>query len=92
MIIDSNQIKALTKEDSLLLLQTGIVLLDQLIGGDNTALESIELIIQRLDDLESHTYATKLQETLDFYGSIENDTNVIDIFLIVNPKDKMEGE
>jgi len=82
MIIDSNQIKALTKEDSLLLLQTGIVLLDQLIDGDNTALESIELIIQRLDDLESHTYATKLQETLDYYGSIEDE----------DYEDEMDGE
>lgn len=79
MIIDNNQIKAMTKEDTDLLFLTALVLMNRLNGGDNTVLEYIELIIQRLDDLESHTYATKLQETLDFYGSIEDE-------------DEMEGE
>jgi hypothetical protein len=79
MIIDNKELKALTKEDTDLLLQTGISLIHRLNGGDNTVLEYIELIIQRLDDLESHTYATKLQDALDYYGSIEDE-------------DEMEGE
>ena len=79
MIIDNNQIKAMTKEDTDLLFLTALVLMNRLNGGDNTVLEYIELIIQRLDDLESHTYATKLQDALDYYGSIEDE-------------DEMEGE
>jgi len=79
MIIDNNQIKAMTKEDTDLLFLTALVLMNRLNDGDNTVLEPIELIIQRLDDLESHTYATKLQDALDYYGSIEDE-------------DEMEGE
>ena len=91
MNIDNKGLKPFTKEDEDSLLQTGISLIHRLNDGDNRVLEYIELIVQTLNNIGSHTYAATLQDALDYYGSIENDTNVIDIFLIAHPKEEEEG-